>query len=231
MAGMKAMILAAGLGTRMRPLTLTTPKPLLAVGGKCLIEYHIERLVAAGVTDLVINHAWLGQQIEDYLGTGERYGARIQYSAESEPLETGGGIRKALPLLCEDGNNPFILLNGDLFSTHPLSTLLDVQVPRGGAHLVLTENPAWHPLGDFALDNQGMVSDVGDAKLTFSGISVMTPELFEGIESEAFPLAPLLRDKMQAGLITGSHLQGYWEDVGTPERLAALDERLKAGAI
>ncbi len=231
MAGMKAMILAAGLGTRMRPLTLTTPKPLLAVGDKRLIEYHIERLVAAGVTDLVINHAWLGQQIEDYLGTGERYGARIQYSAESEPLETGGGIRKAMPLLCEDGDNPFILINGDLFSTHPLSRLLDVQVPNGGAHLVLTENPAWHAQGDFALDEQGQVSDEGPTKLTFSGISVMTPELFDGVERVAFPLAPLLREKMKLGLITGSHLQGYWEDVGTPERLAALDERLKAGAI
>lgn len=231
MAGMKAMILAAGLGTRMRPLTLDTPKPLLKVGGKCLIEYHIERLVAAGVPDLVINHAWLGQQIEEYLGTGERYGARIQYSPESEPLETGGGIRKALPLLCDQGAAPFIVLNGDLFSTHPLESLVDLQPPSGGAHLVLTANPPWHAEGDFALHSDGLVQQNGAEKLTFSGISVMTPELFDGIEADAFALATLLREKMQAGAVTGSRLQGYWEDVGTPERLSALDERLKAGVI
>lgn len=225
---MKAMILAAGLGTRMRPLTLDTPKPLLRVGGKCLIEYHIERLVAAGVTELVINHAWLGLQIEDYLGDGARYGARIRYSAENEPLETGGGIRKALSLLCD---KPFMVINGDLFSTHPLESLLDVEPPMGGAHLVLTANPPWHEQGDFALDAQGRVSEQGEARLTFSGISVMTPALFAGIDERAFALAPLLRRKMGQGLVSGSRLQGYWEDVGTPERLAALDTRLRTGAL
>ncbi|MGB2130974.1 MAG: N-acetylmuramate alpha-1-phosphate uridylyltransferase MurU [Marinobacterium sp.] len=228
---MKAMILAAGLGTRMRPLTLNTPKPLLRAGGKCLIEYHIERLVAAGVTELVINHAWLGQQIEDYLGDGARYGACIRYSAEGEPLETGGGIRKALPLLCDKDERSFIVINGDLFSTHPLEALVDIEPPPGGAHLVLTDNPPWHAQGDFALDAQGGVSEQGEARLTFSGISVMTPALFTGIETPAFALAPLLRQKMRQGLVTGSRLQGYWEDVGTPERLAALDTRLRTGAI
>ncbi|GAA0689417.1 nucleotidyltransferase family protein [Marinobacterium maritimum] len=228
---MKAMILAAGLGTRMRPLTLTTPKPLLQVGGKCLIEYHIERLVMAGVTDIVINHAWLGEQIEAYLGDGDRYGARIRYSAETEPLETGGGIRKALPLLCDQGESAFLVLNGDLFSTQPLVPLLEVRPEPGGAHLVLTDNPQWHPQGDFVLASDGKVSSDGEMKLTFSGISVLTPELFDGIDDQAFALAPLLRRAMAAGRVTGSRLQGYWEDVGTPDRLQALDQRLRAGKL
>ncbi len=228
---MKAMILAAGLGTRMRPLTLTTPKPLLKVGGKCLIEYHIECLVTAGVTDIVINHAWLGEQIEAYLGSGDRYGACIRYSAEAEPLETGGGIRKALPLLTAGGDEAFIVLNGDLFSTQPLAPLLDVKPEPGGAHLVLTDNPAWHPLGDFALASDGKVSPEGERKLTFSGISVLTPELFDGVDDQAFALAPLLRRAMTAGRVTGRKLQGYWEDVGTPERLQALDQRLCSGTV
>jgi MurNAc alpha-1-phosphate uridylyltransferase len=215
----------------MRPLTLTTPKPLLKIGGKCLIEYHIERLVAAGVTDIIINHAWLGEQIEAYLGDGSRYGARIRYSAETEPLETGGGIRKALPLLCEGGEKAFIVLNGDLFSTQPLAPLLEIQPRPGGAHLLLTNNPSWHPQGDFALSSTGQVAAEGESKLTFSGISVLTPELFDGIAETAFRLAPLLRRAMAAGLVTGSRLQGYWEDVGTPERLQRLDQRLHAGDI
>ncbi len=226
---MKAMILAAGLGTRMRPLTLTTPKPLLKVGGKCLIEYHIERLVDAGITEIVINHAWLGEQIEAYLGDGARYGARIRYSAETEPLETGGGIRKALPLLADGGEKAFIVLNGDLFSTHPLASLLEVQPPPGGAHLVLTNNPEWHPEGDFALSPEGQVFEDGESKLTFSGISVLSPELFEDIDADAFALAPLLREAMSTGRVCGSRLQGYWEDVGTPDRLQALDQRLREG--
>lgn len=228
---MKAMILAAGLGTRMRPLTLTTPKPLLQVGGKCLIEHHIERLAAAGINDMVINHAWLGEQIEAHLGDGHRYGVRIRYSAESEPLETGGGIRKALPLLCDRGESAFIVLNGDLFSTQPLEGLLQIQPPAAGAHLLLTANPEWHSEGDFALQADGRVAQQGEPKLTFSGISVLTPELFAGVEEQAFALAPLLREVMDAGRVTGQRLQGYWEDVGTPERLAALDKRLRVGDI
>lgn len=228
---MKAMILAAGLGTRMRPLTLTTPKPLLKVGGRCLIEYHIDHLVAAGVRDIVINHAWLGEQIEAHLGDGRRYGARIRYSAESAALETGGGIRQALPLLCDAGERAFLVLNGDLFTTHPLSTLLNQPVTPGGAHLVLTDNPPWHAEGDFVLDADGQVHSEGGPRLTFSGISLLTPELFDGIDEAAFALAPLLRRAMAAGRVSGSRLQGYWEDVGTPERLQALDRRLRHGDI
>ncbi|MBA4503142.1 N-acetylmuramate alpha-1-phosphate uridylyltransferase MurU [Marinobacterium marinum] len=225
---MKAMILAAGLGTRMRPLTLTTPKPLLEAGGKKLIEYHIERLVAAGIADIVINHAWLGEQIESYLGSGERYGARLRYSAETEPLETGGGIRKALPLLCDEGDEAFLVLNGDLFSTQALTPLVAIRPPAGGAHLVLVDNPAWHADGDFALSCDGRVSEAGDDRLTFSGISILTPGLFAGIEDSAFALAPLLRQAMARGLVSGSRHEGYWEDVGTPDRLRALDQRLRS---
>jgi len=228
---MRAMILAAGLGTRMRPLTLTTPKPLLSVGGKRLIEYPIERLVAAGVTDIVINHAWLGQQIEDYLQDGSRYGARIQYSPEIEPLETGGGILQALPLLCERGDEPFLVLNGDVFSTHPLHQLAQVAPAQGGAHLVLTDNPPWHPAGDFVLQASGQISEQGEPRLTFSGMSVLTPQLFEGVTETAFALAPLLRAAMTRGRVSGERHQGWWEDVGTPERLAQLDQRLRNGRI
>lgn len=228
---MRAMILAAGLGTRMRPLTLTTPKPLLEAGGKRLIEYPIERLVAAGITDIVINHAWLGAQIEAYVGDGSRYGARIVYSAESELLETGGGIRKALPLLCGEGDAPFLVLNGDVFSTHPLTDLVRRQPEPGGAHLVLTSNPDWHPQGDFALDAAGQVTTQGTEKLTFSGISVLTPQLFDGTTDTAFALAPLLRAAMAEGKVTGERHQGGWEDVGTPERLAQLDQCLCAGRV
>ncbi|MET4000143.1 N-acetylmuramate alpha-1-phosphate uridylyltransferase MurU [Marinobacterium sp. MBR-109] len=228
---MRAMILAAGLGTRMRPLTLTTPKPLLRVGGKRLIEYPIERLVAAGITDIVINHAWLGQQIEDCLQDGSRYGARISYSAEDEPLETGGGIRRALPLLCERGDEPFLVLNGDVFSTHPLNGLVSINPPPGGAHLVLTDNPLWHPRGDFVLEATGRVSEQGSGRLTFSGISVLTPQLFEGVTETAFALAPLLRAAMARGQVSGERHRGCWEDVGTPERLAQLDQRLHEGRL
>jgi len=228
---MRAMILAAGLGTRMRPLTLTTPKPLLSAGGKRLIEYPIERLVAAGITDIVINHAWLGQQIEDYLEDGSRYGARIRYSAEDEPLETGGGILQALPLLCEQGDEPFLVINGDVFSTHPLHPLTRIEPAPGGAHLVLTDNPPWHPTGDFALQASGQVCEQGEPRLTFSGISVLSPGLFAAVNEKAFALAPLLRHAMAQGRVSGERHQGLWEDVGTPERLAQLDQHLREGRI
>jgi len=228
---MRAMILAAGLGTRMRPLTLTTPKPLLSVGGKRLIEYPIERLVAAGITEIVINHAWLGQQIEDYLQDGSRYGASITYSPENEPLETGGGIRRALPLLCQQDDDPFLVLNGDVFSAHPLDRLARLRPADGGAHLVLTENPPWHTSGDFALHSSGQVSEQGAARLTFSGISVLSPGLFDGVADTAFALAPLLRRAMGRGLVSGELHSGIWEDVGTPERLAQLDRYLHEGGL
>ena len=217
---MKAMILAAGRGERMRPLTDHTPKPLLEVGGQYLIEYHIRSLVAAGVTDLVINYAHLGEQIEAALGDGSVYGATIQYSPEAEALETGGGIFNALPLL---GDSPFIVVNGDIWTDYSVVRLL--QRPHL-AHLVLVNNPDHHPQGDFALDD-GLVRDEGDKKLTFSGISVLAPSLFAQCDGGAFPLAPLLRQAMAQGQVTGEYYGGAWLDIGTPERLQSLDHALR----
>ena len=220
---MKAMVLAAGRGGRMRPLTDHTPKPLLEVGGQRLIEYHIRNLVSAGVRQLVVNHAHLGQQIEECLGKGERYGACIRYSPEPESaLETGGGIYQALPLL---GADPFVVVNGDVWCDYPFSRL--PLNPNGLAHLVLVENPKHNSEGDFALQ-QGRVSTDQGEKLTFSGISVLKPELFEGCRSGRFPLAPLLRAAMEKGEVTGELYQGKWVDVGTPQRLNELDQEIKA---
>lgn len=225
---MRAMILAAGLGTRMRPLTLTTPKPLLPVAGKALIEYHIERLAAAGYRDIVINHAWLGAQIEQVLGSGARYGVRLHYSPEDEPLETAGGIRRALPLLTADGDDPFLVVNGDLFSNYPFERLparLD-----GLAHLVLVDNPEHNPAGDFSLQ-RGRVQPDGANRLTFSGISLLSARLFDGLPDGAAPLAPLLRAAMAQGRVTGEHFNGYWRDIGTPARLDEVDRAVREGSI
>lgn len=220
---MKAMILAAGRGERMRPLTDVTPKPLLPVAGKPLIVWHLERLARAGFRDIVINHAHLGDQIEALLGDGAAWGARIAYSAEPQgALETAGGIANALPLL---GDAPFLVVNGDIFCDW------DFARARSGnalAHLVLVDNPPHHPEGDFALDG-AKVSAGGTARLTFSGIGIYRPELFAGIAcGEPAKLAPLLRDAITAGRVTGEHHRGRWEDVGTPERLAALDADVRA---
>lgn len=217
------MILAAGRGERMRPLTDHTPKPLLQAGGRALIEYHIGHLVAAGITELVINHAHLGAQIEAALGDGSRYGATIRYSAEETALETAGGIFNALPLL---GDEPFVVVNGDVWSDYPFA-----QLPTsitGLAHLVLVDNPPQHAKGDFALIG-GRVAADGETKLTFSGISVLSPRLFEGCSPGAFPLAPLLRQAMARGLVSGEHYRGRWYDIGTPQRLQALDDALRSG--
>ena len=215
---MKAMILAAGKGERMRPLTLTTPKPLLAVGGKRLIEYHLLALAQAGFGEVVINHAWLGQQIEDYLGDGARYGLAIEYSREAEPLETGGGIRHALPLL---GKEPFLVVNGDIWTDYDFTQL---RGPLAGqAHLVLVDSPAHHPDGDFTLV-EGQVRD--QPGLTYSGIAVLDPSLFDDQGDTAFKLAPLLRRAMAVGQVTGEHHRGHWIDVGTPQRLADIDRLL-----
>jgi len=219
---MKAMILAAGRGERMRPLTDHTPKPLLKAGGRCLIEYHLEKLVAAGVTELVINHAHLGDQLEQTLGNGGRYGARIQYSREVDALETGGGIYNALSML-SDG--PFIVVNGDVWSDYPFRNL-PITID-GLAHLVLVDNPPHHPDGDFAFE-RGRVSVDGNNNRTFSGISILTPELFDGCQPGAFSLAPLLRRAMIDGLVAGEYYTGRWFDIGTPQRLQALDELLTA---
>ena len=219
---MKAMILAAGRGERMRPLTDTTPKPLLKVGGKMLIEYHLEKLKAANIIDVVINHAWLGEQIEQHLGDGSRYGLNIQYSAEGEALETAGGIVNALPQL---GNKPFLVINGDIFCDYDISTLM---APISGlAHLILVDNPEHNPQGDFALTDSGEVNQVGDNKLTFSGIGIYHPDLFKDMEKGKRALAPVLRGAMDNHFVTGSHYQGLWHDIGTPERLSELDLYLK----
>jgi len=221
---MKAMILAAGKGERMRPLTLHTPKPLVPVAGVPLIEYHLRALAAAGFTEVVINHAWLGEQIEKYLDDGARWGLSIRFSVEGEPLETGGGIFKALPLL---GDEPFLLVNGDIWTDYDFSRLR--QPLHGLAHLVLVDNPGHHGGGDFRLA-VGQVEDGAgaDDTLTFSGISVLNPALFDGCQAGAFKLAPLLRQAMASGQVSGEHFTGQWVDVGTLERLAEV-ERLLAG--
>ena len=219
---MKAMILAAGRGERMRPLTDTTPKPLLEVGGKALIEYHLIALQQASIQDVIINHAWLGKQIESYLGNGERYGLRIKYSAEiPEALETAGGIIQALPWL---GTEPFMVINGDIWCDYPLQQLL--QSPAGLAHLVMVDNPQHNPQGDFCLINNTLQAE-GEPKLTYSGIGVYHPDLFAGLEPGIRPLAPLLKNAMAANQVSGEYYQGQWYDIGTPERLTELDLQLK----
>lgn len=223
---MKAMILAAGKGERMRPLTLHTPKPLVRAGGVALIEYHIRALAAAGIHELVINHAWLGQQIEDYLGDGSQYGVSIAYSREGEPLETGGGIFKALPLL---GAEPFVLVNGDIFTDYPFSRL---RRPLAGlAHLVMVDNPAHHLSGDFHLEGS-QLNERQEAmpSLTYSGMAVLSPQLFAGCEGGAFKLVQLLRAAMAEGSVSGEHFTGRWIDVGTHERLAEVEALLAVSA-
>jgi MurNAc alpha-1-phosphate uridylyltransferase len=216
---MKAMILAAGKGERLRPLTLHTPKPLVRAGGVPLIEYHLRALKAAGFTDVVINHAWLGQQIEDYLGDGHQLGLNIRYSPEGEPLETGGGIFRALPLL---GDEPFLIVNGDIWTDCDFTAL---RGPINGlAHLVLVDNPLHHTAGDFALVGGQVRDDASLVRLTYSGIAVLHPQLFAGCVDGAFKLAPLLRDAMAKGLVTGEHFTGRWVDVGTHERLAEVEQ-------
>ncbi|WP_296696101.1 N-acetylmuramate alpha-1-phosphate uridylyltransferase MurU [Thiocapsa sp. UBA6158] len=225
---MKAMILAAGRGNRMRPLTDQVPKPLLEAGGRPLIQYHLERLAAADIRDVVINHAHLGEQIEAALGDGSRFGVHIRYSPEQTALETGGGIFKALPLL---GPDPFLVINGDIWSDiDPIGLHL---AGTDLAHLVLVDNPPHHPSGDFILTG-GRVRVEGDQderererRLTFSGVGVYSPSLFAGCRPGAFALAPLLRDAMAQGRVGGEHHRGYWLDIGTPERLADLDRLLR----
>ncbi len=225
---MRAMILAAGLGTRMRPLTLTTPKPLIKVANKALIEYHIERLVAGGITELVVNHAWLGKQLEEALGNGEPYGAEIVYSPETEALETGGGIFKALPFVSPAGE-PFAVINGDVFTDYPTGSLQRAQSAllnsEALAHLVMVDNPEHNPCGDFALTN-GCILEAENGLLTFSGISVLSPRLFAECEPGKFGLTPLLRETMAQGLVSGEYYSGYWRDIGTIERLQAVENDL-----
>ncbi|MCP1622099.1 N-acetylmuramate alpha-1-phosphate uridylyltransferase MurU [Pseudomonas nitroreducens] len=224
---MKAMILAAGKGERLRPLTLHTPKPLVRAGGVPLIEYQLQALRRAGFAQLVINHAWLGQQIEDHLGDGSALGVNLRYSPEGEPLETGGGIFKALPLL---GGDAFVIANGDIWTDFDYASLRGALAEDDLAHLVLVDNPGHHARGDFCL-SEGRVSDYreGQPSLTYSGIAILRPELFEGCEPGAFKLAPLLRQAMEAGRVSGVHHRGRWIDVGTHERLAEVERQLAEG--
>ena len=222
------MILAAGKGERMRPLTLNTPKPLLRAGGKPLIVHHIERLKRAGFAELVINHAWLGEQIEETLGNGEAFGVRIQYSAEGEPLETAGGIIRALPLLTDTGSDWFAVINGDIWTDFPLERLTPPDAPDCLALLVMTDNPAHNPGGDFSLQPDGRLTREGSSSLTFTGISVLHKRLFDGLDDTAGKLGPVLRTAMTNGQVRGTHHRGHWMDIGTPERLAQLSQYLDA---
>lgn len=238
---MKAMILAAGRGERMRPLTDHTPKPLLKVGGKPLIVWHIERLAQAGFNEIIINHAHLGQQIEEALGDGKHWGVSIQYSPEKVALETAGGIANALALLTEDDTKmaPFLVVNGDVFTDIDFAKLranmaspepVERQAPTSTlAHLVLINNPPQHPQGDFAIEH-GLLKNVGVPMLTFSGVGVYHPTLFSSItRGEPAKLAPLLRLAIAENQATAEHHQGVWHDIGTPERLSQLDAALTLG--
>ncbi len=223
-APIKAMILAAGRGNRLRPLTDTVPKPLIEVCGKPLIEYHIEKLAQAGVTEIVINHAWLGDKIETTLGDGRRWGIQIHYSVEPEGgLETAGGIIKALPLL---GEVPFLVINGDVYSDLPFDSLIkqaqQMQNPsENSAFLMLVPSPEHNTQGDFGLLENQQVSESGS--YTFSGMSVLHPKLFQGMDVGFIKLAPILRQAMQKQQVMGGEYKGYWSDVGTLERLKATE--------
>ena len=223
---MKAMVLAAGRGERMRPLTDREPKPLLQVGGRRLIEYHLQRLVGAGFREVVINTAWLGDLIETTLGDGGRYGLAITYSHERpEALETGGGIHHALPLL---GSAPFLLVNGDVWTDIDFGALC---LPADAlAHLVLVPNPPQHSRGDFRLE-QGLVAEGEGVRHTYSGIGVFSPELFAGCAPGKFPLLPLLKRAIAQRRLSGELHTGRWYDIGTVERLMALDAELGRAGI
>lgn len=242
---MKALIFAAGLGERMRPLTLHTPKPLLAVGGKRLIEWHLDKLAALGVSEVIVNTSWLAGQFEATLGDGARWGLRLRYSFEGDtPLETGGGLLHALPLLREgaDADAPLLIVNGDIWTDYDFAAL-----PRefdGDAHLLLVDNPPQHPLGDFQLDrgrlDQGALHNDGPSKLTYAGIGLYRPRLLDGwrellgdapgtqSQPPRFSIVPLLRAAAARGRLSGEHHRGRWTDVGTPERLRQLDAALAA---
>ena len=236
------MILAAGYGRRLRPLTDHTPKPLLPVQGKPLIQYHLERLAAIGIKDIVINHSWLGEQLESALGDGAAFGVSISWSREQLPLETGGGIKQALPLLAGEngsgsgsgsGSGPdsdgeaFILVNGDVWTDYPFDVLSNIDMKAKLAHLVLVSNPNHHINGDFQLDSQGMVifKQRDGESLTYSGIALISPKLFLGSDplTNDFPLRDILRPAIESGNVSGEVYRGVWSDVGTVDRLNALN--------
>ncbi len=208
----------------MRPLTDHTPKPLLCVAGKPLIVWHLERLARAGFRDVVINHAWLGEQIEARLGDGSAFGLTLHYSPEAPALETAGGIARALPLL---GDQPFLVINGDIWCDWNPALAAERRPAPGGAWLLLVNNPPQHPAGDFLLGADGQVHSGDGPRLTFSGIGIYDGSLFAGLPPDTpAPLAPLLRAAMAQGRVRGQRHEGRWTDVGTPERLAALDHAL-----
>lgn len=238
--------MAAGLGTRLRPLTDHTPKPLLEVAGKPLIVWHLEALRAAGITEVVINTAWLGAKLEAALGDGRRFGLNIHWSHEAAPLETAGGIVQALPLL---GHEPFLVVNGDIWLRYRMTALRTALSPSKQVHLVLVDNPAHNPNGDFGL--QGVHREVSmapastpqtslrailmpksaDSAFTYAGLGVYCPSLFQGLTRGVRPLAPLLHDAIATGRASGEYFSGPWVDVGTPQRLSELDAAIRADQI
>lgn len=223
---MRAMILAAGLGKRMRPLTDHTPKPLLKVDGKPLLQYHLEALAATGITDAVINLAYRGEQIRTFVGDGARFGLRVHYSPEPEPLETGGAILQALPLL---GNDPFLLINGDVWTDYPLGRMTRYSLPADmDGRLLLVPNPVFHPEGDFALAPDGrLCENPALPSATFAGISLLRPRLIADYPHKRpiFPLLEVLLQAIAGGRLEGELYRGLWNDVGTPERLQQLQKQ------
>lgn len=228
----RAFILAAGRGERMRPLTDHTPKPLIEVGGHALIEHHLRGLHAAGVREVIINLGWLGAQIRARLGDGARHGLQIRYSDEGWPaLDTGGALQRARPLL---GELPFVLVNADVHTDFPWPGLLarvQQMKPQTRAHLVLVDNPPQHPNGDFSLVDGQVREPPDESRLTFSGISIIDPRLLDGQADGSFSLVPLLRAAARNGQVSGEHYRGLWSDVGTPQRLAELQTRLQSTQI
>lgn len=220
---MKAMILAAGRGERMRPLTDALPKPLLPVGDKALIEHHLTRLHEAGFTEVVINTGWLGELLPEKLGDGSRYGLTIHYSPEPPgALETGGALRQALPLL---GSEPFLLVNGDVWTDYPFAQLRHRELPESVLlHCVLVPNPPQHPDGDFALHGEQLRAE-SEQRYTYSGMGIYRPALVANQPEGRFPLAPLIREAITNGLATGELYHGDWRDIGTPERLVELQQQ------
>jgi MurNAc alpha-1-phosphate uridylyltransferase len=220
---MKAMVLAAGRGERLRPLTDRLPKPLVEVGGKPLLAWHLARLAAGGVRQVVINVSHLGQQIVDYVRDGSPFDLQVEYSREAEPLETAGGIAQALPLL---GNAPFLLVNGDIYCEADFASLLKIDLRQRLAHLVLVGNPPHHLQGDFSLDG-GLIGNEGTPRYTYAGVAVMSPQLVQAVKrGDKAPLAPLLRSAARERRLSGELFGGLWQDVGTPERLADLEAQL-----
>lgn len=217
------MILAAGRGERMRPLTDATPKPLLQAGGKSLIEYHIDALARAGIEKIVINLAWKGSMLRDALGNGTRFGIKLHYSDEGDSaLETGGGVFRALPLL---GDDPFIVVSGDIWCPYPFADLRTRLGERDVAHFVLVPNPSFHTKGDFGLQAD-RVTNAADERYTYANIGVFHPAFFEGCRAERFPFVPIMRKRIDEGRVSGELYEGPWRNIGTPAQLAELDREL-----